>query len=129
MPTKSTRFLIPWILLLALLPCMIVAQQPTPKPSPAGPAKAAYDKATQLVKAGKLNEAQQLLLATSKPREELYDLQADPHELTNLAQSPSHRKVLLELRTLLDGWIAETGDKGLAPLSFMSSKESGHVGD
>jgi len=33
----------------------------------------------------KPTEAQQLLLIETKPKEELYDLQADPHELKNLA--------------------------------------------
>jgi choline-sulfatase len=36
---------------------------------------------------------------------ELYDLEADPGELTNLAESPEHRPVLDELRAaLLDRW-------------------------
>lgn len=65
---------------------------------------------------GKLNEAQQLLLSDVKPAEELYDLQADPYELDNLAPSAEHRTTLKELRTLLDGWIADTNDKGLEHL-------------
>jgi hypothetical protein len=63
---------------------------------------------------GELTKAQQLLLATTKPEEELYDLEADPHELKNLAQSQQHQQTLEELRALLDEWIAETEDKGLA---------------
>lgn len=62
---------------------------------------------------GKLTPVQQLILAENKPKEELYDLRADPQEVKNLADSPSHQKILGELRTLLDGWIADTGDKGL----------------
>jgi len=62
---------------------------------------------------GKLTETQQLILAETKPKEELYDLQADPHEVKNLTQSPQHRKTLRKLRTLLDGWINDTKDKGL----------------
>ncbi len=65
---------------------------------------------------GKLTKAQELLLATTKPREELYDLQADPHELKNLARSPQHEKTLQQLRALLDDWIADTADKGLAQM-------------
>lgn len=62
---------------------------------------------------GELTETQQLILAETKPREELYDLQNDPHELNNLAQSAKHQTTLTALRTLLDQWIADTEDKGL----------------
>ena len=62
----------------------------------------------------KLTETQDLILAEVKPVEELYDLQADPDEVRNLAQSPEHQATLRELRALLDGWIADTNDKGLA---------------
>jgi arylsulfatase A-like enzyme len=67
---------------------------------------------------GNLTKAQQLLLAKTKPEEELYDLQADPHELNNLAQSQQHQTTLKELRALLDAWIADTEDKGLAQLKL-----------
>ncbi|TWT81311.1 Arylsulfatase [Planctomycetes bacterium CA13] len=60
-----------------------------------------------------LTEAQQLILAETKPEEELYDVQDDPHELSNLAQSPKHQKTLAELRVRLDEWIADTKDKGV----------------
>ncbi len=62
---------------------------------------------------GKLNEAQQLVLRTEKPPEELYDVVNDPHELNNLAANPEHQATLELLRKKLDGWIADTGDKGL----------------
>ena len=63
---------------------------------------------------GELNEVQQLLLADRKPKEELYDVQADPHEVHNLAQSSEHQTTLAKLRSLLDQWIKDTGDQGLA---------------
>ena len=50
-----------------------------------------------------------------KPLEELYDLQADPYEVNNLAASRAHQEVLQELRVLLDGWIASTGGQGAHP--------------
>jgi len=71
---------------------------------------------------GKLTEAQQAILAQAKPTEELYALEADPHELNNLARSPQHQQTLKELRALLDKWIADTEDKGLARVT--SSNES-----
>ena len=51
------------------------------------------------------------------PYEELYDTKADPHELENLADSenPEHRAALIAMRAALDGWIADTGDRGIYP--------------
>lgn len=60
----------------------------------------------------KLNPAQKLWFAKTKPSEELYDLERDPHEINNLAGSSKHRDKLNELRAALDRWIAETGDMG-----------------
>ena len=65
---------------------------------------------------GKLIKAQQLILAWPKPKEELYDLQKNPYEINNLAQSSGYRDVLKKLRSLLDGWIEDTGDTGLAQM-------------
>ena len=64
---------------------------------------------------GKLTPLQKLFFAPTKPREELYDLNSDPHEINNLAQSPEHRPVLEELRAALDKWINETHDLGAVP--------------
>ena len=51
------------------------------------------------------------------PKEMLYDLQADPHEIRNLAGSSrsEHRAALRRLRAALDTWIIETGDQGEWP--------------
>jgi arylsulfatase A-like enzyme len=70
----------------------------------------------ELNRQGALTGAQKLILAKTKPLEELYDLAADPHELNNLAQSPAYSDTLKEMRVLLDEWIEETRDKGLAGL-------------
>jgi len=64
---------------------------------------------------GKLTPQQKRLLARSRPEEELYDLQNDPHELVNLAGNPRYQTTLNELRSTLDRWIKETGDKGVVP--------------
>ena len=42
--------------------------------------------------------------------EELYNVNADPHELNNLADSPEHRDVKERLRAELDAWIEENDD-------------------
>jgi len=57
------------------------------------------------------------LMARCGPGEELYDTQADPHEVRNLLTSPrpEHREALVRLRAVLDTWITETGDRGQWP--------------
>lgn len=63
---------------------------------------------------GKLDAVQSVLAAPTMPAEELYDLQADPHEIHNLATSPvpEHQHALARLRSALDRWLAETHDAG-----------------
>jgi arylsulfatase A-like enzyme len=63
-----------------------------------------------------LNDLQeQLLFSPSRPAEELYDWQADPQQLHNLAGDPNHAGMLQKLRQRLDQWIRETGDQGQKP--------------
>ena len=69
----------------------------------------------QLNAEGKLSGAQKLFFAKTKPGEELYDLDADPHEINNLADSSKHRRKLRELRAALDAWMDETKDLGAIP--------------
>lgn len=66
-------------------------------------------------KEGKLTEAQQPFMAATRPVEELYDLEADPHEVKNLAKDPAHEKTLQALRAKLDQWIESSGDRGALP--------------
>ncbi|WP_442509214.1 sulfatase family protein [Novipirellula sp. SH528] len=51
-------------------------------------------------------------MAKTRPKEELYDLTADPNELKNLAGDPSQSEKLSEMRLALDQWIETTGDQG-----------------
>jgi hypothetical protein len=69
----------------------------------------------QMAFAGKLNAVQSAFFARTKPREELYDLEADPHETKNIAGLPEYRPILMEHRAALDAWIEETGDLGGVP--------------
>ena len=67
--------------------------------------------------AGKLNETQKLVTRQVRPKEELYDVNADPHEINNLAGNPKYAKKLNEMRRRLDQWMKKTGDKGRKPES------------
>ncbi len=71
----------------------------------------------QLHAQGKLTGPALALMADRLPEEELYDTQTDPFEIHNLAAShqPEHREALLRLRTALEVWITETGDRGQRP--------------
>lgn len=60
---------------------------------------------------GKLN-ADQARWFSTKPGEELYDLETDPDELHNLLGEVRLQNKLKELRGALDAWLKETGDLG-----------------
>ena len=42
-------------------------------------------------------------------------MNADPHEIHNLADSPAHRSVLKEMREALENWMEQTHDLGAVP--------------
>jgi N-sulfoglucosamine sulfohydrolase len=69
----------------------------------------------KLYSEGKLTPVQALFMAPRKPDEELYDLQHDPYEINNLANSKKHQETLKKMRKILDKWIKDTGDKGQFP--------------
>lgn len=48
-----------------------------------------------------------------RPAIELYDIQADPHELNNLADNPKYATVASELDRTLAAWMQSQGDLGL----------------
>lgn len=64
---------------------------------------------------GKLNPGQERWFAPDKPLEELYDVDADPHELNNLAADPAYARDLRRLREVQLQWAEATGDLGLIP--------------
>jgi len=64
---------------------------------------------------GKLDPVQEALMAPRRPAEELYDLEADPHEIRNLADSPAHQADRARLSAVLDQWIIDTDDQGRIP--------------
>lgn len=66
----------------------------------------------QLHAEGKLTPLQEVLCAPAMPAEELYDLNTDPYEIHNLANSTQHQGVLKRLRGVLEKWIDESNDQG-----------------
>jgi len=64
---------------------------------------------------GRLNGPPARYFQPTKPVEELYDIQADPHEIRNLAGDPAHRPALERLRAACTAWMREAGDLGLMP--------------
>ena len=62
-----------------------------------------------------LSELQRRLVAASKPEEELYDLEQDPHETCNLVQDPERAEALATLRRVLQTWQGRIEDMGMLP--------------
>jgi len=69
----------------------------------------------RLYAAGKLRGAPLQYFEHPRPVEELYDTQADPHEVKNLAGDPRYRSILLRLRAETLDWMRRIGDVGLIP--------------
>lgn len=64
---------------------------------------------------GKLDAVQMQLFAPTRPAEELYDVDADPWQVKNLAGDPKYAEPLAELRAMLSEWEETTDDKGRKP--------------
>lgn len=65
--------------------------------------------------AGALDPAEAQWFRAEKPVEELFDTEADPHELRNLAADPAYADTLVALRTAYERWAAAMPDAGLMP--------------
>jgi uncharacterized sulfatase len=74
--------------------------------------------------AGKLDKPKTFFWET-KPPEELYDLQTDPHEVNNLAGSPQHRDVLERLRKAQREHAARIRDVGFLPENEIHGRAAG----
>ena len=73
--------------------------------------------ATWLEKAQTDSAARRLVeLIEVHPAEELYDTQADPYELNNLASSPAQSARVAAMRGALLKWMREQNDPGLDEL-------------
>jgi hypothetical protein len=79
----------------------------------------------RVVAEGNLTDVQKMLWAPTKPLEELYDTQADPYEINNMAGMPKARKVLDRMRRVHRAWMVETHDTGLLPEAEMHIRSEG----
>jgi arylsulfatase A-like enzyme len=69
-----------------------------------------WEELVRLHKQGALTADQSRPFLVPRPGEELYDLEADPFELHNLADDPAYTQVLTQHRQMLEIWIEESGD-------------------
>jgi uncharacterized sulfatase len=78
----------------------------------------AYTEWRELFKAGKLNAAQSQF-HQRRPAEQLFDVEADPHEINNLSDNPKHAKVLSQMREAMKEKLRQINDLSFYPESHM----------
>ena len=71
---------------------------------------------------GTLTPPLDVMFQTPRPCEELYDTQADPYELDNLAGRADHAEWLARMRAGLHSWQDEYGDLGHEPEAEMAAR-------
>ncbi|MFC0537690.1 sulfatase family protein [Pelagicoccus mobilis] len=78
----------------------------------------------ELDRNGRLSEEERVFFQERKPKEELYDLKSDPHEMRNLAKDPVYSEVLMRMRGYEEKWLAEHRDYGLEDLGRREVEEA-----
>lgn len=71
----------------------------------------------RLHEAGELSDYQEEHWFGTRPEEGLYDMEADPHQINNLALDETYHLALIRHRKILEEWIAKTDDQGQYPES------------
>ncbi len=79
----------------------------------------AFQEWRELYQAGKLNAAQRAFFEP-RPVELLYDVEADPHEVHNLASDPQYASVLKEMRSELSLFVSDLPDLSFYPESYLA---------
>ena len=69
----------------------------------------------RLKDAGELGPDQWQFTMQSKPAEEFYDTQTDPHEIHNLADKPEYSEMISKFRKVHEQFVEEHGDLGDRP--------------
>jgi uncharacterized sulfatase len=76
----------------------------------------------RLAAAKELKFPQTIFFEPTKPVEELYDTDADPHEVNNLAGKAEFEKELVRLRAAHEKWRTDTADLGLVPEATLNEE-------
>ncbi|MEZ6060350.1 MAG: sulfatase [Planctomycetaceae bacterium] len=79
----------------------------------------AWQEWRQMFLAGTLNDAQRRFFLP-RPAEQLFDVEADPHEVNDLADDPQHEHVLAELRQRMTEWTKSLPDLSFYPESVLA---------
>lgn len=61
---------------------------------------------------GELSGPPTLWMQDHRPAEELYDTEADPHQIRNLAEDPAFRDTLVRMRRAVEDWMVRIDDQG-----------------
>lgn len=75
----------------------------------------------KLYQAGELNEAQRQFFE-ARPAEMLFDIDADPHEVHNLAGDPRHAEVLADMRGRMTEKVKSMPDLSFYPESYLADE-------
>jgi N-sulfoglucosamine sulfohydrolase len=79
----------------------------------------------ELHRAGQLTGPPARFFADRKPVEELYDVQADPHQVRNLAADPAYAAELTRLRGLMFAQMKAANDLGFLPERELHARSAG----
>jgi hypothetical protein len=79
----------------------------------------AYREWRELYRAGKLNETQSQFFRP-RPTEQLFDIDADPHEVRDLAKDPAYASVLTAMRADLQHTVKSLPDLSFYPESLLA---------
>ncbi|MGJ8657928.1 MAG: sulfatase-like hydrolase/transferase [Akkermansiaceae bacterium] len=85
----------------------------------------AYKELRKLYQAGKLNDTQKSFFMKKSP-EAIYDLEADPYELTNLADDPNYKTKVREMRSELTAYLKKKNDLSFIPENILIDSYLNH---
>lgn len=81
----------------------------------------------KLAREGALGPAAMTYANPTRPLEELYDTESDPHQIHNLAADPAYRDRLKQMRNVLRRWFFGTQDTGFLMEPEMWSRLNGRT--